>query len=70
MEPLRQMRSLRKVASIHASVFNHFNQDRGYIHRAYFEQSRVADLAKTGMCMYSSGCASKYLLTAGFAAPF
>ena len=44
MQRFRQMRSLQKFASVHASVFNHFNQDRSHIHRAHFKQSRTAVL--------------------------
>ncbi len=44
MQRFRQMRSLQKFASVHASVFNHFNQDRSHIHRAHFKQSRTAAL--------------------------
>ena len=44
MQRFRQMRSLQKFASGHASVFNHFNQDRSHIHRGHFKQSRNAAL--------------------------
>ena len=44
MQRFRQMRSLQKFASVHSSVFNHFNQDRSHKHRAHFKQSRTATL--------------------------
>lgn len=42
----RRMRTLQKFASVHASVFNHFNQERCLSTRAIFKQSRTAALAE------------------------
>jgi hypothetical protein len=38
--------SLQKFASIHASIHNHFNQDRHFNRRDIFKQTRVAALAE------------------------
>jgi putative transposase len=42
----RRMRTLQKFASVHASVFNHFNQQRSLSTRAIFKQTRTAALAE------------------------
>lgn len=42
----RQMRSLQKFASVHASVFNHFNQERALYRRSDFKDNRSAALAE------------------------
>jgi putative transposase len=42
----RTMRSLQKFASVHASVFNHFNQERSLASRSIFKQTRAAALAE------------------------
>ena len=42
----RRMRSLQKFASIHASVSNHFNQERSLSSRSLFKQTRAAALAE------------------------
>jgi putative transposase len=42
----RRMRSLQKFAAVHASVYNHFNQERSYYSRANFKQNRAAALAE------------------------
>jgi putative transposase len=42
----RRMRTLQKFASVHASVFNHFNQERSLSTRQIFRQNRVAALAE------------------------
>jgi putative transposase len=42
----RQMRSLQKFASVHASVQNHFNQERSLSPRRTFKQNRAAALAE------------------------
>jgi putative transposase len=48
----RQMRSLQKFASVHASVTNHFNQERSLSSRPLFKQNRAAALAECrGLCM-------------------
>ena len=42
----RRMRSLQKFASIHASVHNHFNQERHLYSRQNFKANRAAALAE------------------------
>ena len=42
----RRMRTLQKVASVHASVRTHFNQERTLTSRSQFKQSRSAALAE------------------------
>jgi putative transposase len=47
----RRMRSLQKFASVHASVINHFNQERSLSSRPVFKQNRTAALAEwRGLC--------------------
>ena len=47
----RRMRTLQKFASVHASVFNHFNQERSLSSRTLFKQTRAAALAEwRGLC--------------------
>ena len=38
----RQMRTLQTFASVHASIFNHFNQERHLCSRQNFEAKRTA----------------------------
>jgi len=40
----RQMRCLQKFASVHASVYNHFNQERSLYSRSNFKLNRAAAL--------------------------
>ena len=42
----RRMRSLQMFASVHASVFNHFNSERSLSSRANFKKNRAAALAE------------------------
>mgnify|MGYP000843877719 FL=1 len=47
----RRMRSLQKFASVHASVYNHFNQERSLSTRPNFKLNRAAALAEwRGLC--------------------
>jgi putative transposase len=47
----RRMQSLQKFAAVHASVSNHFNQDRSLSSRNLFKQKRTAALAEwRGLC--------------------
>lgn len=47
----RRMQSLQKFASVHASVSNHFNQDRSHSSRNHFKQNRTAALSEwRGLC--------------------
>ena len=51
MYRFRSMRSLQKFVSVHASIFNHFNQERGLSQRDHFKQNRTAALAEwRGLC--------------------
>ncbi len=43
----RRMRSLQTFASVHASVYNHFNQERGLSSRDIFKASRAAALVES-----------------------
>ena len=45
MQRFRSMRSLQKFVSVHASVHNHFNQERHLYSRANFKLNRAAALA-------------------------
>ena len=42
----RRMRTLQKFASVHASVFNHFNQERSLFSRQNFKANRAAALTE------------------------
>jgi hypothetical protein len=42
------MRTLQKFASVHASVFNLFNQDRSLSSRTSFKMNRAAALGPSG----------------------
>jgi len=46
MQRFRSMRSLQKFVSVHASVCNHFNQERSLYSRDNFKQNRAAALAE------------------------
>ena len=46
MQRFRRMRSLQKFASVHNSVYNHFNQERSLSSRDTFKLTRAAALAK------------------------
>jgi len=46
MRRFRRTRSLQKFVAIHASVFNHFNVERGFYSRANFKKNRSAVLAE------------------------
>ena len=43
---VRRMRTLQTFASVHASVFNRFNQERRLSSRQIFKQNRIAALAE------------------------
>ncbi len=43
---VRRMRTLQTFASVHASVFNRFNQERSLSGRQIFKQNRIAALAE------------------------
>ena len=42
----RRMRTLQKFAAVHASVHNHFNQERPLHNRQNFKLNRTAALAE------------------------
>jgi len=44
MQRFRLMRSLQKFASIHSSIYNHFNQERSLYSRHNFKENRTAAL--------------------------
>jgi len=46
MQRFRQMKSLQKFASVHASLHNHFNQERHITDRQTYKERRSAALAK------------------------
>jgi len=46
MQRFRRMSSLQKFASAHASIHNHFNQERHLVSRADFKRNRTAALAE------------------------
>jgi len=46
MAKFRDMKTLQKVAAAHASIHNHFNQDRHLNRRDIFKQNRSAALAE------------------------
>ena len=46
MQRFRSMRTLQKFVAVHASVHNHFNQERHLYSRAYFKLNRTAALAE------------------------
>ena len=51
MHRFRRMRSLQKFASVHASVYNHFNQERSLSSRDIFKLKRTAALREwRGLC--------------------
>jgi putative transposase len=48
MQRFRSMRTLQKFVAVHASVHNHFNQERHLYSLANFELNRTAALAEWG----------------------
>ncbi len=46
MRCFRHMRSLQKLAAVHSSVYNHFNQERSLTSRDHFKEARIAALAE------------------------
>ncbi len=46
MHRFRRMRSLQKFASVHSSVYNHFNQERSLASRDTFKLTRTAALSE------------------------
>jgi putative transposase len=46
MQRFRRMRSLQKFVTVHASVHNHFNQERSLYSRENFKTNRTAALAE------------------------
>ena len=46
MQRFRRMKSLQKFASVHASITNHFNQERHLVDRQTFKERRSAALAE------------------------
>jgi hypothetical protein len=46
MAKFRDIKTLQKFAAVHASIHNHFNQDRHLNRRDIFKQNRSAALAE------------------------
>ncbi len=46
MAHFRDIKTLQKFAAVHASIHNHFNQERHLISRETFKQNRAAALAE------------------------
>ena len=46
MEKFRDMKTLHKFSAVHASIHNHFNQDRHLNRRDIFKKKRSAALAE------------------------
>ena len=46
MARFRDIKTLQKFAAVHASIHNHFNQDRHLNRRDVFKQNRSAALAE------------------------
>ncbi len=46
MAKFRDIKTLQKFASVHASVHNHFNQDRHLNRRDIFRENRDAAIAE------------------------
>ncbi len=46
MAKFREVKTLQKFAAVHASIHNHFNQDRHLNRRQLFKQNRAAALAE------------------------
>ena len=46
MAKFSDVKTLQKLASVHASLHNHFNQDRHLNRRDIFKQNRAAALAE------------------------
>ena len=46
MQRFRQMKSLKKFTSVHASMQNHFNQKRDLVERQTYKLRRSAALAE------------------------
>ena len=46
MQRFKRMKSLQKFASVHASLHNHFNQDRHLTDRQTYKERRSAALAE------------------------
>ena len=46
MAKFRDIKTLQKFSSVHASIHNHFNHDRHLNHRDTFKQNRSIALAE------------------------
>ena len=46
MAKFRDIKTLQKIAAVHASIHNHFNQDRHLSRRDIFKQNRTVSLAE------------------------
>jgi len=55
MARFRRMKTLQKFSSVHASVDNHFAQERHLVSRRTYQQRRSAALASGGQCWPDHG---------------
>ena len=46
MQRFRSAKALQKFSSVHAQVYNHFNQERHLVAREIYEQRRSAALGE------------------------
>lgn len=46
MQRFRRMKSLQKLASVHANIHNHFNSERHLVDRKTYKTRRSAALAE------------------------
>ena len=53
MQRFRSMRTLQKFVAVHASVHNHFNQERHLYSRSNFKLNRTAALAEWCQICYA-----------------
>src|SRR5271156_5066529 len=51
MQRFRNVKTLQKFSSVHAQVYNHFNQERHLVTREIYKQRRSAALAEWGTVM-------------------
>ena len=57
---LRDVKTLQKFSAVHASIHNHFNQDRHLNRRDIFKQNRTAALAEWRMVWPEGGCITTF----------
>jgi len=60
MARLRNIKTLQKFASAHASIHNHFNLERHLIPRKTYKQNRSTALAEWGNSRHNAGIAGVF----------